>query len=765
MSTINDNSQGYRPGMSEHSRDEEQFQVFLAKVLTVDYERKVCTIQDERTQTTYQDISVLPANASDFESTDVQMPEQGSTCLAVPISYDGGFAQIAILNWVVQDANRAQDAIAVRTIEGVPGYSDRKRGTYRKAYPGQKSVSSSSGYTEKVDGGWDRSSADFSRDKLDSHRRTWTQITSRRVDYTDAGITFSGPVHRPDADGLKPRLLPDGSKESVLYLQSGAELKDRYISSKQDVLPLSEKVERIQEFSLDHPVPIEILETDLFDQILGTFQDPWERTKVLQTGNVSHDDQTPSIDQDWDHPTAKDKKAIGPTTGEGVTPRRRAFIIERSQGTLVGYNRFDKVTYGKVLKPVIFPNKPFGRFGSDVESGYLPVQDSADHVEARLAASALSLRFPHEYNTTRFDVTKEGMLLMEIGSTIPKENSKFAGGYEHPHGAGRSVEAHLVGSLKLVVGKNRDEEDAIDLQALGQSVLRFGADDSSLPNLGRNILAQNRAKADSLQKRELQYWTKSKLKPGDAGDLEHKSGAENISIRAAMDGGTVIRMGARNPKSKRRHLVNGYQDGPGKTAWGAGDASRKDARSAGRPTYGAGDSVYAFHDLTSAGSPQVQMLPYNWSGPPVSDMDKHGLSLDVHAVRDILLRIGANPDSGQSLLLDLAGGLVACLGKDKQGRSITAALDGGVEMTIGQNTEKKGLRLEIKGDMDITVKGNYHMHVTGDTVWESTTHMHVVKTDYITKSQKHIDMALTRHTTESPDIVHNQGLYKSSENG
>jgi hypothetical protein len=352
------------------------------------------------------------------------------------------------------------------------------------------------------------------------------------------------------------------------------------------------------------------------------------------------------------------------------------------------------------------------------------------------------------------------MLTLEVGSTLPKEKIKFSGGYEHPHGAGRSVEAHLVGSLKMVVGKNRDEEDAIDLQALGQTVLRLGCDDASLPDAGRTVLTQVRGSKDAVQKRALQYWTSAKLSPGDPVDLENKTGAEGVSIRMATDGGMVARLGARNPSALRRHLMNGYSDGPGKQAGGS------NSHSPGRPAYGAGDGTYRFHDLSLSGSPQVKMVPYNaWLGSPVTGgMDKHGLSLDLHAVRDVLLRIGKNPSSGQSLLLDLDGGVVLAAGKDSQGRSLTGALDGGVELTIGQSSAKKGLRLEINGDVDLVVKGNMHQHVTGDYILECTAFRQITKTDHVVTAQKIIEAALSRHTTEAPDIVHNQGSYISDEN-
>jgi hypothetical protein len=554
------NSSLYPERTWERTREQEQFQVFLARVLTVDYERKVCTIEDLRSGMTYREVSVFPANSSSFESTDVQMPEESTTCLAVPIAYSGGFSQIAIVSYVLRDANKAQDAIALRPMDKTPVYNERKRGTYRKAYPGQKTVSVAAGYSEKIEAGWDRSAGDFSRDKLDPYRRTWTQVTSRRISYTDAGLTLSGPVNRPEAEGIPSRTLPDGSKEYVVYLDPSAQLKDRYLDGKQDVVAFTERTERVQEFALDYPLPPEVLEHGMLEELLGINRDPWERTEVV-AGKVATDDQSYTIDQNWDHPYGGRKVAstVGPTVNEGQTPRRHAFIIERTEGTLVGYNHFDKDTYGKVLKPVVFPYTREGRFASGTEVGHLAVKDSPDHVEARLAASALAVRFPYEYNTTRWDVTKEGFISLEVGSTLPAENIAEhwqSNGYEHPHGAGRSLEAHFVGSIKTVVGKNRDEEEAIDLQALGQVCLRIGADDGTLPDAGRQVLTQIRGDGDKVETRQAQYWKKPKLVPGDAGSLGVKTGAENISVRGALDGGLVMRFGARNPKSQRRHLAN-----------------------------------------------------------------------------------------------------------------------------------------------------------------------------------------------------------------
>lgn len=778
---VNDNSDLYNQSPLSRSKDTLAYQVFPVEILTVDYERRVLTAQDLRDQSIYSEITIFPSNSSSFTATDVNMPEPGSIGLAMNWQYEAGFRQLAIIGWIASGITPAVDAIAQRAIEAdkIVGWTDRIRGTYRKAYPGQKTSVLSEGFTERLSSGWDKSGSDYSRDKLDPERRDWTNIAGRKVSYTDAGVSLIGTVQRPNAPDIIPVVMPDGTKQYIKYLQPGSQPSDRYVSGKQDVIPFSESTELVQEFSLDYPVPSELLQTTLLNTILGVTADPWGRTTVTSpSGQVSYDSLTFMVTQDWDHPNDTRVVPVGPTLAEGITPLRRGYILEKVAGTLVGYNQFDPLTYGLVLKPQLFIgtiNQPYlGKFGSSVESGYHPVTDSTDHEEARLAASCLSIRFPYEQNTTRLNVTKEGLVQMEIGSTLPKENIPLLpkGGYEYPYGAGRSLEVHLVGSAKLVVGKNRDEEEALDAQVLGQVVLRLGADDTSLPNARRTVATQIRSQADHVQDRTMQYWTKAKANLGDAGSLTKKTGMENISLRGAFDGGTVLRLGAKDPHSKRRHLYNGYSDGPGKNAFGVGDKDRKDSKTY-REDYGSGDSVYRFHDLTQAGVSITPSFPapYVWSGSPVtsttntaSPVDSHGQSLDLHAVRDVLLRVGANPDSGQSILIDTAGGVVIALGKDKQGRSITGTLDGAIEITIKPNTGQRAVQLQIIGDIDVTHQGNLNWLSTGDWITEQTTWRNITKTDRVFTQQKSINASLVRDTTEAPDIVNNQGTYESDEN-
>ena len=751
----------YRPNPLSRKTDE-WLQPFPISVVRVDYEHHSLSVRSSLDGNVFDDVTVFPVGSSGAENNDIDMPEIGWSGMGSFYNVRRGSMQMCVLAWTPSGMPFNFEAAATRPFVDMPGRSTRKRGVHRKAYPGQRSRTTSMGLHEHDGSGWERMASDMSQDRLDPNRREWIQMTGRAVTHTEAGLRYNGPVVRPGADVtlVPPEVLPDGKTQQVVYLADSKSRSSRYSSGVADMLPVSEVLDRIQEFGLDFPLPHEVLSSPLLDEVLGTRADVWGRTKVVKQGITSRDDQSFLADQGIDHPHAGDRTAVGPTSREGSTPRRRGFILEKAQGTLVGYNVWDKATYGKVLKPTIWPLTKTGRFGTDTTTGHEAVVPSPDHVESRLAATAFMVRFPYEYNSTRMEITKEGQVYFEIGCTIPRENIGLdAGSYEHPHGAGRSLEAHLLGSAKIVVGKNRDEEESLDITTLGQVVLRLGADDGSLPQSGRSVLAQDRGKADSILARTLQFWNKAKLvSDKDAGDLENKTGAENVSLRAALDGGTFLRLGARSSKSKRRHLRNGYEDGQGRTQSAPGEGSR--SRSAGRPVYGQGDDDYRFNDLSLAGKPSTNIGQYTWSGSPVlrKDLDYHGLSADIHACRDIFLRVGKNGLSGQSILIDLEGGVVGIVGKDSAGRSLTGSLLGGVEISVGPNNSGQAIGLEVVGNVNWTIRGHWQVDCTGDIVFNSMGNIinHSAK-EVLTKGLNVRTASSHQIVLDAPDIVNQQG--------
>ena len=127
-------------------------------------------------------------------------------------------------------------------------------------------------------------------------------------------------------------------------------------------------------------------------------------------------------------------------------------------------------------------------------------------------------------------------------------------------------------------------------------------------------------------------------------------------------------------------------------------------------------------------------------------------------MRDIFIRVGKNKLMGQSILLDLEGGIVGIVGKDKKGRSLTGSMQGGIELTVGSNLEGRAIQLDIVGDVNMVVKGHYHVHATGDIVFDSMGSIYTLaKKEHISKGMNIRQAALVQHVTEAADIVHNQG--------
>ena len=154
----------------------------------------------------------------------MDMPEEGTQCLAATLEWNKGASQHVIICYLLSATTTSQDAIAQRAISSSDGplgeWTDRTRGVYRKAYPGQHTIAKTDGYTAKFANGWDQAAMDLSRDQLDPFRRTRISSTGRQVTRTDTALKYEGFVHRPHANSsdITPHVLPDGSKEWVLYL-------------------------------------------------------------------------------------------------------------------------------------------------------------------------------------------------------------------------------------------------------------------------------------------------------------------------------------------------------------------------------------------------------------------------------------------------------------------------------------------------------------------------------------------------------------------
>src|SRR5271166_3360994 len=206
MPPVRENTRLYHGAPFERYSGRIANEIFIVEVLSVDFERRVLTMQDLKDGLIYSNVQHFPANISSFEAVDINMPEPGAMGLACNWAYDGGYHQPIVIAWIHNQNPSGIDMIASRPITGdqIQGYSDRLRPSYRKAWPGTKTSVYTGGYSEKIDTAWDRQAADLTRDKQDPNKRQWTQIAGRRVQYSDAGVSYTGSINRPTATNLKP---------------------------------------------------------------------------------------------------------------------------------------------------------------------------------------------------------------------------------------------------------------------------------------------------------------------------------------------------------------------------------------------------------------------------------------------------------------------------------------------------------------------------------------------------------------------------------
>ena len=111
MAFVEDNSSQYRPGALGRSKSRLANEVFLVKVVTVDYERKVLTVMDIRDRIVYTEIGIFPAVYSSIEGGDAVLPAR-PLGLACNVAYEAGFRQIAILAWTTMSSLRTVDSTA-----------------------------------------------------------------------------------------------------------------------------------------------------------------------------------------------------------------------------------------------------------------------------------------------------------------------------------------------------------------------------------------------------------------------------------------------------------------------------------------------------------------------------------------------------------------------------------------------------------------------------------------------------------------------------
>lgn len=705
------------PGLNSLNRiwtkEHSVYRIKIGTIERVDYENMLCDISYSNALGSSTNVLVSFPYWSDRSFMGV-MPEVGCQVVCAFFDLDINRADpviVAVLPNKVK-ASINHDLVPGRNSPYNSQTTPSVRTKFQKLYPGEALISSRQGSDIRLDKDITLSNSKLSEFILRSSDHSIIQGSLQYYRSTDAGKYSEGMVSRFYEERYNEDGAPLGVDGNVHHTGTDAveDYNRRVVrhSGKTSIDPYSSMVtpdpmQRLVMLSDGRYQWIRTLSGTwtIDDGFLGVSNDPTgmgarplveSRRELRELGDslVSNTEENVGIDFEQSYLDAN-----------GSPSRRTGNIIESVEGTLVGYNFYSAPDlYGKVLYSRVFPSP----VGAGVSIEELPVAtdypDSASYPNVRTRAVAKMWKMPFEYAQTRFYVNKEGYINFHVGSIKQTGSVNLSGHSENRQiGAGRSIDGSIGGSVKLVIDKNVDKEESLDVTAIGKTFLRLGCDDGIASHKRRRVLIDGAQVEVGVQHPVL--------------SLGH--GATRRSLEAVMDGGVSLRIGKHAPKLKRNFVTNGY------TAKGDHfSSSIPDASSPQRDMYAdgqGGDIPYLFHHMhfRDLGA-RVSNAVGSWNGPMVSNPDYVGGSLDVHSCGDIWLRAGRDDLDGRSLTLDLAGGIAAALGADQRGnRSIQAMMDGGIELSLGKiKGTGNSVQGYFSGGIDLKMDGPLNLNYLGD---------------------------------------------------
>lgn len=637
------------------------------------------------------------------------MPEVGSDVL-VDYVYGGPDTNTAIVTSYLPTGFRSGIAYRrmlneTQDLATVGLKTDHFRRKFRKLYPGEIFISSTQGSDFLVDENLQLLDMKGDEIRIDSRDQSINQISINNYRISDAARKSEGWVYRyiEEAyyeDGSLVRSFDNPTKGISLepdirqpFIYDEALKRRWYRTIRGDTTVDDYLVSRGTEAPDLNSAPLVEVRSEIRE--VGAAHTP------MTDHNVEKDIW--GLDR-YDNFTALEEEKAQDFTG--VRKLLRGNIIESVSGTLVGYDTSSKYyyddLYGRVLRPQIFADPDTAGF--DVRE--LPVDEdmAPDYTPVRYLAAAYMWKMPYNYSQTRVYVSKEGHTHLHVGSTYDIEDCPYDPPVEHPLGAGRSLEANFGGSIKMVIDKNKQREESLDLKTIGKVYFHFGKDDGVPSNVRRGLLVDN-------NKDYLGGVTHPKLSAADGANPT----ATYTSIEGVTDGGITLRVGRNHGRNLRQFEYNGFSP-DGKDRLDGGDV-----RDSNRGMYDPGDAAYQF-GTPRIGDNVLKMKTVGYGAPgrmgsteeekmygagPITRPDLMATSLDAHLVGSTFLRLGSDGD-GNSMSFDTSGAIVGWVGAEKKdNRSMVLTMDGGIEAVIGRIANSgNSIQAKLRGGIHLVVQGN-----------------------------------------------------------
>jgi len=472
-----------------HSQEAESARslLWVGRVLHVDVETMVCSIQLETGTGVRFDVPLTAPGGGGPRSWSGTIPERGSKCIVQWRRYGAGTFAPYITEWMTVGTYTARDFAPFSVVDPADAEEVRRvapelfddphlglgvtRLKLRKAYSGDYLSQASDGGEVLLDRNAHMANRAGNEFELrDSDQTSVLQTVNELVN--NAAGTYRRGLIRRSAYNLLPDLAISGfnpSSDSFDQFTAG-----KLTASDDGVTTLVTKVEpgssaynKLLEFGLINPdgTPVDAVGSDPGDPVYPFVVLP-DGQRVSYVVSGEHDQSFADTDQCY----VEDRADLRHTSdgvmavtedGDGVQiDQVPPIFIEDVKGTVVGndpYTEPGRALYKRVLKMRLFDD-PDQQSNAGSPS-FLPADTTTSQTEADTQALARLFRVqsPTTSNQYAFGVTKEGRVYLHV----PKTRSGTA------QERGKSVDANILGLVKAVIGADENTGRSLDLRTLG----------------------------------------------------------------------------------------------------------------------------------------------------------------------------------------------------------------------------------------------------------------------------------------------------------
>lgn len=475
------------PRMQSQETEASRSLLWVGRVLHVDVETMVCSVQLETGTGVRFDVPLTAPGGGGPRSWSGTIPEQGSKCIIQWRRYGAGSFAPYITEWMTVGTYTARDFAPFSVVDPADAEEVRRvapelfddphlglgitRLKLRKAYSGDYLSQAGEGGEILLDRNAHMANRAGNEFELRDSDQTAVLQAVNELSNNAAGTYRRGLIRR-SAYNFLPDLAISGfdpSTDSFDKFTAGklTTSSDGVTTIVTKVEPGSEAYEKLLEFGLINPdgTPVDAVGSDP--------EDPFYPFVVLPDGQRSsyvvsgeHDQSFADTDQCY----VEDRADLRHTSdgvmavtedGDGVQiDQVPPIFIEDVKGTVVGndpYTEAGRSLYKRVLKMHVFddPDQQSNASSPSLQ----PVDTTTSQTEADTQALARLFRVqsPTTSNQYVFGVSKEGRVYLHV----PKTRTGTA------QDRGKSVDANILGLLKAVIGADENTGRSIDLRTLG----------------------------------------------------------------------------------------------------------------------------------------------------------------------------------------------------------------------------------------------------------------------------------------------------------